>query len=196
MPQIDSNAQPFTSHEVSIRLDPFSVVNTDIPAFERSDKERLRLSFDADDGRHQMYCPVPTQESADLVRPQNARNRLTGIYLTHHAFIALYSSSHLNGWMGELSDEFPLSILSIPGTHNSPTCHLAPPTVRCQAVSPWEQMQKGVRFFDLRVQPEKPPEAPLVLVHAVFPISLAGKNISAICTRTSSASCERTQVRP
>ena len=175
VPQIDSNARPFTTQDVSIHIDPFSVVQTDIHARERSDKERLRLSFEADDGRHQMYCPVPTQESADLFGPPNARRRLTGIYLTQSAFVALYSSSHLNSWMQELPHETPLSVLSIPGTHNSPTHHLAPPSVRCQAVSAWDQLQNGVRFFDLRVQPEHPPDDPLILVHAVFPISLAGK---------------------
>jgi 1-phosphatidylinositol phosphodiesterase len=175
VPRINSNAQPFTTRGVSIQIAPFQIVTTDIAAFERSNQERLRLSFDADDGRHQMYCPVPTLESADLVKPSNARHSLTGIYLTKHAFVALYSSSHIKQWMGQMPDDIPLSFLSIPGTHNSPTYHLAPPSVRCQAVSPWDQMQNGVRFFDLRVQPEKPPTKPLVLVHSAFPISLAGK---------------------
>lgn len=175
VPTIGSDARPFTSQDVSIRIDAFSVTRSEIPAFERSDKERLRLSFEADDGRHQMYCPVPTQTSADLVAPPNARHRFTGIYLTGSAFVALYSTSHLNSWMRELPDDTPLSFLSIPGTHNSPTHHLAPPSVRCQAVSPWDQMQNGVRFFDLRVQPERPPDDPLLLVHSIFPISLSGK---------------------
>jgi 1-phosphatidylinositol phosphodiesterase len=175
VPQVDSNAHPFKTQDVSIRIDPFSVVRTDFPAFEHMDKERLRLTLEADDGRHQMYCPVPTQESADLIAPPNARRRLTGIYLTQSAFVALYSSSHLNSWMHELPNEIPLSYLSIPGTHNSPTHHLAPPSVRCQAASPWQQLQNGVRFFDLRVQPERAPDEPLLLVHAVFPISLAGR---------------------
>lgn len=175
VPQIDSKASPFTTRDVSIRIDPFSLVRTDIPVFERSDKERIRLGFEADDGRHQMYCPVPTQESAGLVAPPDARHRLTGIYLTQCAFVALYSSSNLNSWMQKMPNEIPLSFLSIPGTHNSPTHHKAPPSVRCQAVSPWDQLQNGVRFFDLRVQPERPPDEALILVHSVFPISLAGK---------------------
>ena len=175
VPQIKSDARPFTTQEVSIRIDPFNLVRTDIRAFERSEKERLRLSFEADDGRHQMYCPVPTQESAGLVPPPNARHRLTGIYLTQASFVALYSSANLNCWMQKMPNDIPLSFLSIPGTHNSPTHHKAPPSVRCQAVSSWDQMQNGVRFFDLRVQPESPPNDPLVLVHSVFPISLSGK---------------------
>jgi len=49
--------------------------------------------------------------------------------------------------------------------------------VRCQAVPPREQLENGVRFFDLRVQPENPTDPnndKLILVHAVFPISLTG----------------------
>jgi 1-phosphatidylinositol phosphodiesterase len=49
--------------------------------------------------------------------------------------------------------------------------------VRCQAVSPREQLENGVRFFDIRVQPQYPEDAgrdELILVHSVFPISLTG----------------------
>ena len=56
--------------------------------------------------------------------------------------------------MSKLKDETPLSALSIPGTHNSPTHHTALPSVRCQAVGVKEQLNNGVRFLDLRVQPE------------------------------------------
>lgn len=69
---------------------------------------------------------------------------------------------------------------SIPATHNSPTYYNAPPSVRCQAVSPWEQLQNGVRFFDLRVQVPEPFDINndrLVLVHSVFPISLTGNKV-------------------
>lgn len=78
-------------------------------------------------------------------------------------------------WMKEFPDQTPLSALSIPGTHNSPTCHTALPSVRCQAVSPIEQLENGVRFFDIRVQvahPEDKKSDKLRLVHSVFPISL------------------------
>ena len=125
-----------------------------------------------------MYCPVPTTESASLVAlAENPAHRFTGIYLSQHAYITLYSSSNLNAWMRELPDSTPLGALSIPGTHNAPTHHTAPPSVRCQAVSPRKQLENGVRFFDLRVQvptPYDPASDKLILVHSVFPISLAG----------------------
>lgn len=79
--------------------------------------------------------------------------------------------------MKELKDETPISALSIPGTHNSPTHYKALPSVRCQAVSPKVQLENGIRFFDIRVQPQHPTDLSkdgLILVHGVFPISLTG----------------------
>ena len=79
--------------------------------------------------------------------------------------------------MRELRDDTPLSALSIPGTHNSPAYYRALPSVRCQAVPPRAQLENGVRFFDIRVQPESPHDPAkdgLILVHSVFPISLIG----------------------
>src|SRR5437764_106993 len=99
------------------------------------------------------------------------------LYLSQHAYVTLYSSSTLHAWMRELPDSTPLGALSIPGTHNSPACHRAPPSVRCQAVSPRQQLENGVRFFDIRVQVPVPYNAnsdKLFLVHSVFPISLSG----------------------
>ena len=79
--------------------------------------------------------------------------------------------------MSRLQNENPLSALSIPGTHNSPTHHTALPSVRCQAVSVKEQLDNGIRFLDIRVQPEKPDDKSkdgLILVHSAFPVSLTG----------------------
>ena len=54
-------------------------------------------------------------------------------------------------WMATLRDAIPLSALSIPGTHNSPTYHVALPSVRCQAVDVRAQLDNGVRFLDVRL---------------------------------------------
>jgi len=179
MPHINPYATPFATREVSIHLEPFSVTKTDIHSYVKNDKERLRLTFQTPlGGKHQMYCPVPTAESASLVAlAANPVMRFTGVYLTQHAWITLYPSSKLDSWMSKLPDRVPLGALSIPGTHNSPTCHTAPPSVRCQAVDPKTQLENGVRFFDLRVQvpaPFDPESDKLALVHSVFPISLTG----------------------
>ena len=93
----------------------------------------------------------------------------------HHLIIA-YRDSY-KSWMRPLRDDILLSALSIPGTHNSPTYHKALPSVRCQCVPIREQLQKGVRFLDLRVQPEHhklPLKDEMILVHGVFPVSLTG----------------------
>lgn len=178
VPQISPDAKAFAQREMSLAIPPFTIVPTDVKAVIKSPNERLRLTFQTPaGGRHQMYCPVPNLESETLTASPNAQLRFTGIYLPEQSFVTLYSSSEPNKWMGKLADDIPLGALSIPGTHNAPTCHNAPPSVRCQAVSPLEQLRNGVRFFDLRVQvptPYDPKSDSLVLVHSVFPISLTG----------------------
>lgn len=179
VPQISPDARPFATRETDVKLPPFKIVQTDVKAVVKKEKERLRLTFQTElGGKHRMYCPVPTTETASLeALAPNPKLRFTGIYLPDESFAAIYNTSELNAWMAKMPDSIPLGALSIPGTHNSPTCHNAPPSVRCQAVSPMEQMKNGVRFFDLRVQvpePFDPKSDKLVLVHAVFPISIGG----------------------
>jgi 1-phosphatidylinositol phosphodiesterase len=179
VPQIDADARPFATREVAIKLPPFSLVPTDIKPVINRASERLRLTFQTEaGGKHQMYCPVPTAETASLVAlAPNPKMRFTGIFLPETSFVALFNTSHLDGWMEEIPDNTPLGALSIPGTHNSPTHHNAPPSVRCQAVSPAEQLKNGVRFFDIRVQvpePYDPNSDKLHLVHAAFPVALSG----------------------
>ncbi|KAF3393078.1 1-phosphatidylinositol phosphodiesterase [Talaromyces pinophilus] len=175
---LPQDAQPFAHKDADIRVDPFATNKTDVKTFENDDKERLRLIFEVDGERHLITVPVPTVESAEMrCLTDNPRHRFTGVYVTQEGCLAIYSSAQLNAWMRELRDETMLSSLSIPGTHNSPTCHVAPPSVRCQAVSPKEQLENGVRFFDIRVQPQYPDDPSkdeLILVHSAFPISLTG----------------------
>jgi len=174
---IDPHTEPFVEKEVDIRVEPFTTVKTELPAFVDSKKERLRWTIDAEGEQHQVQTPVPTPESATM-KPlsDSPRFQFTGIYVTPEAHLAIYSSANLNAWMKELRDDTLMSSLSIPGTHNAPTYHHAPPSVRCQAVSPREQLQNGVRFFDIRVQPvhpENPNRDELALVHSVFPVALS-----------------------
>ena len=109
---------------------------------------------------------------------QNARHLFMGVFVVKQQCLAIFSVANFQCWMRELTDATPLSALSIPGTHNTPTCHRALPSVRCQAVLPREQLQNGIRFFDIRVQPESATDTNnkvLYLVHSVFSISLTGK---------------------
>jgi 1-phosphatidylinositol phosphodiesterase len=175
---IEQDSRPFEEKDVDIHVEPFATKKTELRSFIHSDKERMRLIFEAEGQRYQIQVPVPTAESAGMkALSENPKHRFTGVFVTPESFLAIFSSANLNAWMRELRDDTLVSALSIPGTHNSPTCHIAPPSVRCQAVSPKEQLENGVRFFDIRVQPQYPEDAArdeLVLVHSAFPISLTG----------------------
>jgi 1-phosphatidylinositol phosphodiesterase len=178
VPKLDENAKPFDHRELDIRVDPFKTVRTDLPGHINDPKERIRLTIECNGERHTLDAPCPTNESMTLTsQSPNPKYTFTGVFIPKSSHLSIYSSANLDSWMREHKDSTLLSSLSIPGTHNSPTCHLAPPSVRCQAVSPREQLENGVRFFDLRVQPAKPEDpgnADLILVHSVFPISLTG----------------------
>ena len=177
--QLGEKAQSFTKEDVDVRMEPFTTHKTQIKTTERGPNEILRLTFQGDGGaRWRIDTPTPSTESQKLV-PLNPdpKHDYTAIYFPTADFLALYESTHLQCWMKYLLDSTPLSALSIPGTHNSPTCHKALPSVRCQAVSPREQLENGVRFFDIRVQPDDPNDPKnekLILVHGAFPISLTG----------------------
>lgn len=174
---VAESAQSFSRLDVSIRLEPFESTKTDVQ-LRGTPAQSLRITFQADAERYRLDSLTPSTSSVALTALHaNPRQNFTAIYLPRAAHLTLYSSALLSSWMSKLKDETPLSALSIPGTHNSPTCHHALPSVRCQATSPPEQLDHGVRFFDIRVQPENPQDRSadkLVLVHSVFPISLTG----------------------
>ncbi|MCJ1478992.1 hypothetical protein MMC13_007676 [Lambiella insularis] len=176
--QLAANAGSFTIDEVAIRIDAATTVRTNVKPASPWSNETLRLTFENNGERYRLDTPCSVYHSTTLTPlTPNPHFKYTAIYLPGPSYLTLYSSANLHAWMQELSDETPFSALSIPGTHNSPTCHRALPSVRCQAVSPREQLENGVRFFDIRVQPESPQDLTkdgLILVHSVFPISLSG----------------------
>ena len=171
------NASIVRSVDVSVSLQPFKTTQTDIRP-EDKPSQSVSLTFEIGSERHRLDSLAPTIASTVLTSlSPEPRFNFTAIYLAQFSHLTIYSSTNLSSWMRALKDETPLSALSIPGTHNSPTCHRALPSVRCQATSPPEQLQNGVRFFDIRLQPENPQDPNndgLVLVHSVFPISLTG----------------------
>ncbi|KAK3898331.1 hypothetical protein C8A05DRAFT_19067 [Staphylotrichum tortipilum] len=179
-----------------IALAPFSECRTPIPAPDPSSHhEQLHLTFEDPSTGHRYSASIPSTSRRSIVLtphpPKGSSSsfssslsspetkEFTAIYLPQHAFLALFSSANLSSWMSTLLPSLPLTSLSIPGTHNSPTCHVALPSVRCQVVPVPAQLANGVRFFDVRVSSPifsptttTPPE--LALVHSVFPISLTG----------------------
>ncbi|KAK4100627.1 PLC-like phosphodiesterase [Parathielavia hyrcaniae] len=166
--------------------------------------EQLRLTFQDISTGHLYSAEIPAPSRRSIVLKPHPKDfeeetkEFTAIYLAQHGYLALFSSANLSTWMSTLDQSLPLSALSIPGTHNSPTCHVALPSVRCQAVSVQDQLANGVRFLDVRVScpayqpappasssppnnnpspsPAPPPPIPpeLTLVHSAFPISLTG----------------------
>ncbi|TGO84437.1 hypothetical protein BPOR_0505g00100 [Botrytis porri] len=174
-PQLAEKAESFSRQDVSISIAPFETKATDI---EPQGNQVLRLTFETNGERYRIDTPTPLHRSTILTPlSHNPTYEFTGVYLPKHHFLAIFSSAKLSSWMSNLSDETPLAALSIPGTHNSPTYHAALPSVRCQAVSVKEQLNNGIRFLDIRVQPQDPndPAAEgLILVHSAFPVSLTG----------------------
>ena len=173
--EVAHDAQCFEHHDENLHLDAFSTHSLQIRA--PGTEEILRLTFEVDGQRYRIDVPQRSEHSVTMTPLGENKHDFTVIYSRENTHLALFRTSHLESWMRGLKDETPLTGLSIPGTHNSPTCHRALPSVRCQAVTPREQLENGVRFFDLRVQPEKPEDPNhdgLILVHSVFPISMTG----------------------
>jgi len=171
-----SSTEKFATSEVEILVPPFTTCTTDIPAPNAVAGEKVQLTIEASGSRYRLSIPSSHSESQTFspLSP-DPQHEFSGIYLPLHTFLSIHSSAQLNSWMSNLQDATPLSALSIPGTHNSPTYHKALPSVRCQAVNIRRQLENGIRFFDIRVQPEAPTSSKLVLVHAVFPVSLTGQ---------------------
>lgn len=158
---------------------PFETTPTSIPGPDPSRHQVLRLTFQTPGTTHRytVDLPGPTTRSQEMRKPAGAAPLdLTAIYTvapTPH--LAIFSSASLSSWMAHLRNNLPLSMLSIPGTHNSPTAHTALPSVRCQAVGVRAQLDAGVRFLDVRVSVSRRSDT-LALVHSIFPVALAGSH--------------------
>ncbi|KAJ6446109.1 phosphatidylinositol phospholipase C [Purpureocillium lavendulum] len=162
------------ARDVSVRVEPFAVnADTDVRGPDAPANEVLRLTFQTEGHRYEADVPTPSSRSAVMKKLDDGPHDLTAVYVHGGALLAVFSSARLEAWMRELHDDWPLTLLSIPGTHNSPTCHKALPSVRCQAVGVPEQLRNGVRFLDIRVS-ANPDDDALALVHSAFPISLTG----------------------
>ncbi|KAJ4417753.1 hypothetical protein N0V85_001724 [Neurospora sp. IMI 360204] len=154
----DVHVQPFSEHETSIPLpDAFKGESLRLTFSEPGTPYTYSVSIPGPSPRSIVMKanPPPPQDQQDQQVPPSDRE-FTLIYMPHHSFLAIFSSAHLNRWMAELDPSYPLSALSIPGTHNSPTCYVSLPSVRCQAVSVREQLDNGVRFLDVRVSCPSP----------------------------------------
>ncbi|RDA94131.1 hypothetical protein CP533_6548 [Ophiocordyceps camponoti-saundersi (nom. inval.)] len=188
------------AESLSLTLPPFTVCPTHVRA--PSSVEALRLTFQVgggDGGRYETEVPGSSVRSVVMKSldeedegkegeekeekkegkeeggddDSSLRLRLTVVYFPSAAVLAVLSSAKLERWMADLHDDWPLTLLSIPGTHNSPTCYKALPSVRCQAVGIPDQVRNGIRFLDVRVSAH-PKDTVLTLVHSIFPVALTG----------------------
>jgi len=174
--QITDGSKSFEERDVNVEVGYYSGKDTGI----NLDNSTLRLEFEVTEGQgdakkvKKFRVDIPSESKTELrVDPRGdvGDTSLAAIYHKGRSNIAIVSNASLASWMGKLRDSTPLGALSIPGTHNSPTHHVALPSVRCQSVSIPEQLNNGVRFLDIRVQPDG---RELTLVHGAFPIALSG----------------------
>lgn len=171
---VPQKGNPHDKRDVhGVRIDPFKAHKTDVRTADPAGREVIRLTFKESGKHYETDVPSPSRRSALMKKLDGGNHDLTVVYVPTGATLAVFSSAGLNAWMRELKDDWPVSVLSIPGTHNSPTCHTALPSVRCQAVGVKEQLENGVRFLDIRVSADPNNDA-LTLVHSVFPIALTG----------------------
>ncbi|KAL1607683.1 hypothetical protein SLS60_002618 [Paraconiothyrium brasiliense] len=192
-PELGLHVQTFKRQDVDVTLAPFESYTLRTPPIEEAkpkpssklssttfritieDEERERFRIDTN--------PTYTQKGSRTFTPltPNPSNSYTALYHptapTAHLTIHAHHLPNYAKWMQSLPDTLPLSAISIPGTHNSHTHYRALPSVRCQLVDVKTQLENGIRFLDIRVQPASATDTSkrdLHLVHGAFPISLTG----------------------
>ena len=189
-PELGEHAQTFNHQDLSVRLGPFESYDLrfpggDLGATTTSSTSTLRLTVELAGGeRHRVDTnPSYTQKCALSFTPLAPNPAVSLTALFHptkpvpHLTIRSDRHTDYTQWMQKIPDEFPLSALSIPGTHNSHTHYRALPSVKCQCVDVKTQLERGIRFLDIRAQPAHATDAgkkDMYLVHGAFPVSLTG----------------------
>ncbi|KAF2866788.1 1-phosphatidylinositol phosphodiesterase precursor [Massariosphaeria phaeospora] len=192
-PKLGQHAQTHKQRILDIRLLPFEAFTLNAQSGLHSENEpfrvesnmTLRLTIELAEGeRYRIDSnPTYTQKASHAFVPltPNPSGSCTALYHPAHPIshltIHTNHSLDLSKWMSGLPSTLPLSAISIPGTHNSHTHYRALPSVRCQVVSIKAQLENGIRFLDIRVQPADATDTSkkdLYLVHGAFPISLTG----------------------
>ena len=190
-PSLGQHSRNYTHQDVDITLNPFESYPLEQ---ERQDDARdgtaapsaiLRLTLETLSGeRYRIDIhPSYTQKSTRALTPLCSSPSTSYIALFHPSRPTPHLTIHSNHrikydkWMAGIPDMMPLSALSIPGTHNSHTHYRALPSVRCQHVDVKTQLDNGIRFLDIRLQPVHATDTTkkdLYLVHGAFPVSLTG----------------------
>lgn len=192
---------PIASQTLDVDILPFATVQTEIATLDLDSRCQLRLTFSTNNQAYTLALPSSSSSSSTSSTttisltstdpaPKHNFSAICHNLTNDQQHITLLPTARFAEWMRPLPDDLPLSQLSIPGTHNSPTYHRALPSVRCQCVSITAQLEHGIRFLDVRVQvgsssssdDEGDPEIAekelntdeLTLVHGAFPVALTG----------------------
>ncbi|OAL50809.1 PLC-like phosphodiesterase [Pyrenochaeta sp. DS3sAY3a] len=187
-PQIGEHAQSFNHQDLDVKLRPFesyTLKSEEGQHLPSSPKTTFRLTIETNNGERYRVDAHPsyTQKSSVLFTPLSSNPSTSYTALFHPSKTIPQLSIHTNHltnhqeWMSSLPDTLPLSAISIPGTHNSHTYYRALPSVRCQNVDVKKQLENGIRFLDIRVQPVNAADTSkkdMFLVHGAFPVSLTG----------------------
>ncbi|KAF2833271.1 1-phosphatidylinositol phosphodiesterase precursor [Ophiobolus disseminans] len=191
-PKLEKHAGSFKKQDVDVVLAPFESRSLGQDGSTQIDpsavsliETTLRLTIESSEGiRYRIDThPSYTQKSSQAFTPLSASSSQGYTALFHPSRPTAHLTIHTNHqydyrrWMFKIPDTFPLSAISIPGTHNSHTYYRALPSVRCQVVDLKTQLEHGIRFLDIRLQPvhgTDPSKKDLYLVHGAFPISLTG----------------------
>jgi 1-phosphatidylinositol phosphodiesterase len=186
-PRLGEHAGSFQHHDLDTTLHPFESYTlgqaSDVDL--STSNTTLRLTIEDDVGfRHRVDAhPSYTQKSLQASTPLSSSPSTSYMALFHPSRPTAHLTIHTNHlhdykrWMSALPDNLPISAISIPGTHNSHTYYRALPSVRCQVVDIKAQLEQGIRFLDIRLQPvlaADPTKKDIYLVHGAFPISLTG----------------------
>lgn len=190
-PKLGEHAQSFSTEDVDIKLHPFESFtlrahSAAIPG-KSSQKSNIILRITIENASGERFRidsnPSYTQKASKRFTNLSPNPAWSYTALYHPTKPVSHLAVHTNHthdyarWMGSIPSSLPLSALSIPGTHNSHTHYRALPSVRCQIKSVKVQLENGIRFLDVRVQPSHATDLrkkDLYLVHGGFPISLTG----------------------
>lgn len=78
-------------------------------------------------------------------------------------------------WMKDVKDDTPLNLINIPGAHDCATNYVQYPLfAQCQYLSIEEQLNRGIRFLDVRLAMDEKNENSLYLVHSFAKCKVKG----------------------
>ncbi|GAM86154.1 hypothetical protein ANO11243_041650 [Dothideomycetidae sp. 11243] len=170
----------FEPEPISVAISAFAAADTEIKPLGSGTNHVLRLTLALNGLEYLIALSPGTKPLATVTlvsKDKHNATKLAAIYLPSRSLLTLHFSPSPTKWMSHIPDSAPLSLLSIPGTHNSPCHRRALPSVRCHSVPISTQLRSGIRFLDVRVQPVSPPSDTLALVHGAFPVSLTGRTL-------------------